>query len=103
MTGAWYYADRREDKKYFQFKLADKVDGTLYFLTHGQDTQDVDGLEIQVDYDKRKIISAAGHENVLLIEAQDAADTASLNYFIKEPDVKFLESKKEDGSTEAFV
>ena len=69
----------------------------------GQKPSQVDGFEIQVDYQKRMISSAQGQEKVILMEAIEAVDSAALRYFIKQPDVKFLRNLKEDGSEEAFV
>lgn len=107
MTGTWYFNHKPEDKKFFQFKLADKVDGTLHFLKPGEDfdlSKDMrSGFEIQVDYDRREITSGVGQEKVISMEALDAVDSAMLTYFIKQPDVKFLHAVREDGGKEAFV
>ena len=48
-----------------------------------------------MNYNKRIIKSAEGHEKVVYIEALDAVDSADLVFFIKQPDVKFLNNGKE--------
>ena len=52
-------------------------------------------LDVKVDFNKKKIISADGNKDRLKIEATEAVDTAELVFFILQPDTQFLRAQND--------
>ena len=67
-----------------------KVAGKLKLLGSSNDPKQQSEFNIEVDFMQRIIHSAENYENVVSMEPIDAVDSARLIYFIKQPDVKFL-------------
>ena len=100
MTGKWFYQHSPAEQNAFEINLKDKIEGTLRFIKPNSGGQVKDQYEIQINFQKKVIKAAPGHEPVIKMEAIEAVDSAHLIYFIKQPDVKFLHNKH---TNEAFV
>ncbi len=79
LRGKWHEEGDLENKYFFEFYLAEKVEGDMT-ITFGKNPPITE--KILMDYRKKKITSADGEEKNVQISAVEAVEQAELIYFI---------------------